>query len=300
MKVPFFSIVIPVYNRSEILEQRVQYLLQQEFTDYEVIIVDDGSTDHPAEKLKLLISSHQNIRLISQINSERGAARNTGIRNSIGEYVVLFDSDDFMHKDHLLKLHNGIIKNNYPDFIATKFNFKDENENTFNSEIQNYKSGVYNYSLFLNGNPLACNISFKRNLKDLKYFVEDRSYSITEDWMFLISNMRNHNLTLLDDVTISMYDHVNRSMKSDNHVIIQRTLKATEWIKENIELSDSELNKLYAHTNYFCGIHTYLDGQRFSSVLFTVKAILKGGIKIKYLSLLAKSILGRKLILKVK
>ncbi len=300
MKIPFFSIVIPVYNRIEILEQRVQYLIQQEFTDYEVIIVDDGSTDHPSEKLKFLISGHPNIRLISQVNSERGAARNNGIRNSIGEYIVLFDSDDFMHNDHLSKLHKGIIKNDYPDFIATKFNFKDENENTFDSEIQKYKSGAYNYSLFLNGNPLACNISFKRNLKDLKYFVEDRSYSITEDWMFLISNMRNHNLILLDDVTISMYDHANRSMKSDNQVIIKRTLKATEWIKENIELSDSELNKLYSYRNYFCGIHTYLDGQRFTSVLFTLKAILKGGIKIKYLSLLAKSILGRKLILKVK
>ncbi len=300
MKIPFFSIVIPVYNRSEILEQRLTYLMKQEFTDFEVIIVDDGSTDHPEKKLASLIEIYPNIRLISQPNSERGAARNNGIRNSEGEYIVLFDSDDFMHKDHLSKLHKGILKNNFPDFIATKFNFRNEDGKIFNSDISNYKEGTYNYSLFLNGNPLACNISFKRNLKDLNYFIEDRSFAIKEDWMFLISNLRNHKLILLDDLTISMFDHSDRSMKSNNKVIVERTIKATEWIRNNIDLTVSELNKLYSHRNYFCGIHSYLDGDRTQAISFSIKAIFKGGLKGKYLTLLAKSIVGRKLILKFK
>ncbi|MFZ7115002.1 MAG: glycosyltransferase family 2 protein [Bacteroidota bacterium] len=300
MKIPFFSIVIPVYNRSAIFEQRLTYLLQQEFTDYEVIIVDDGSTDHPEEKLKKFFAEYPFIRIISQVNSERGAARNNGIRNSTGEYIVLFDSDDFMHKDHLEKLHRGIIKNNYPDFIATKFNFRNEEGKVYRSGLEKYNAGIYDYALFLEGNPVACNICFKKSLKDLKYFVEDRNFAIKEDWMFLISNMRNHKLVLLDDVTISMYDHADRSMKSDNRLIVQRTIKATEWIKDHVELKDAELKKLYAHRNYFCGIHSYLDGERIPAIRYALKAIFKGGLKKNYLVLFVKSILGRKLILKIK
>ncbi len=300
MKIPFFSIVIPVYNRSEIFVQRLTYLMKQEFTDFEVVIVDDGSTDHPEKKLAPIMEIYPNIRLITQANSERGVARNNGIRNSKGEYIVLFDSDDFMHKDHLSKLHKGILGNNFPDFIATKFNFRNEEGKDFNSDIINYKEGIYDYTLFLNGNPLACNVSFKRSLKDLTYFIEDRTYAIKEDWMFLISNLRNHKLILLDDLTISMFDHIDRSMKSDNNVIIERTIKATEWIRNNVELTPSELNKLYSHRNYFCGIHSYLDGNRIQAISFSVKAMFKGGLKSKYLTLLAKSIVGRRLILKLK
>ena len=300
MKLPFFSIIIPVYNRSQILEQRLSYLLKQEFTDYEVIVIDDGSSDAPEEKLKSLLEKNPNVRIIRQPNSERGAARNNGIRNATGEYIVLFDSDDFMHSDHLLKLRSGILKNNSPDFIATKFNFCNESGNTYNSEIQNYQAGIYDFSLFLNGNPLACNICFKRNLSNLVYFEEDRNYAIKEDWMFLISNMKQHSLVLLDDVTISMYDHADRSMKSNNKTIIERTMKATEWIRNRLSLSDSEISKLYSHMNYFCGIHSYLEGERSKSILFSFKAMKYGGLKKKYLLLLAKSIVGRKIILKVK
>jgi glycosyltransferase involved in cell wall biosynthesis len=286
MKMPFFSIVIPVYNRSEILEQRLTYLLKQDFNDFEVVIVDDGSSDMVAEKLKPILMAFPNVRIIRQNNSERGAARNNGIRNSKGEYIVLFDSDDFMHHDHLSKLHLGITKHSQPDFIATKFNFKDENGKTYDSEIRKFKTGEYDYRLFLNGNPLACNIAFKRNLKDLIYFNEDRNYSIKEDWMFLISNLKNHKLLLLDDVTISMFDHADRSMKSDNKIIIQRTLLATEWIKENISLSPSELDKLYSHRNYFCAIHSYLENERMNAIRFSLKSIVKGGLKRNiYLSL---------------
>jgi len=300
MKGPFFSIVIPLYNRSELFKDRLNTILQQDYRDFEVIIVDDGSTDNPELVLKSVLEKNVNVFLIRQQNSERGAARNTGIKNAKGIYIVLFDSDDFMHKDHLLKLHLGIIENKYPDFIATKFNFQTESGKIVNSEIQNYKKGIYDYKLFLNGNPLACNICFKKDIPDLILFEEDRNYAIKEDWMFLITNLKNHNLILLDATTISMYDHPMRSMKSDNDVIIARTIRAVEWIKNHISLSDTEVRHLYSHQNYFCGIHAYLEGDRKSSISYSTKALLKGGLKLKYLTLLAKSIIGRKLILKAK
>ncbi len=298
MNLPFFSIVIPVYNRTEMLLRSLKYLLQQTFLSYEIIIIDDGSNEDVESIIRREIKSEITIKVLRQENFERGAARNKGIKNSSGEYVVIFDSDDYMHSDHLSILHEGIIANNYPNFIATKFNFIDEREKTYPSSISEIPAGRYDYKLFLNGNPLACNICFKKNIPDLIYFEEDRKFSIKEDWMFLISNLKGHQLVLLPESTISMYDHEGRSMRSGNQSIINKTKIAVEWIKSHVILSVNEINQLEAHKNYFCSIHSYLDGERKSALKYAMSAIIKGGIKMKYISILIKSIIGRKILLK--
>jgi glycosyltransferase involved in cell wall biosynthesis len=300
MSQPFFSIVIPVYNRTDMFLRSLKLLLEQTFQSYEIIIIDDGSKDNVESIVSHEIKTNISIKVIRQENAERGAARNRGIRNSKGEYVVIFDSDDFMHNNHLAVLHNGIIANNYPDFIATKFNFIDTNDKTYTSDVSKLQPGKYDYKLFLSGNPLACNICLKRNNPDLIYFEEDRNYAIKEDWMFLISNLRKSEVIILPETTISMYDHEGRSMRSGNQAIINKTLMAVEWIKNKVNLSTHEINRLEAHKNYFCGIHAYLDGDRTSAIKYSIGSIRKGGIRMKYLSLLLKSILGRKLILKLK
>lgn len=293
---PFFSIVIPVFNRSEILHHTITSVLNQSMPDFEIIIVDDGSTDNTKAVLKDYASKKENIKLIQQENRERGAARNNGLRNSSGEYVIFFDSDDVMHEDHLQTLYENIIDLDSPLFIATKFDFFNEKGKHYFSDIQQYKKGFYDYRLFLNGNPLACNICVRKNNSQLQHFEEDRKYAVKEDWLFLLQNLREQKMFLVDKVTISMYDHSKRSMKSNNQELIHKTRLAFEWIVNKIKLSAEEINTLQAHVNYFCGIHSYLDGEKRSSVDFALKAMKAGGIKIKYLLLLIKSIIGRKII----
>jgi GalNAc5-diNAcBac-PP-undecaprenol beta-1,3-glucosyltransferase len=299
MSSPFFSIVIPVYNRGEILVDRLTYLFNQTFKDFEVLIIDDGSKGFIEEVLRSLLGIHSNLRVIRQDNKERGAARNLGIHNSLGEYVILFDSDDWMHKDHLAALYAGIEKNNQPDFIATKFNFKNADGKVYDSDICTYHPGEYDFRLFLNGNPLACNICFRREQDNLILFEEDRNYAIKEDWMFLISNLRHNKLILLNDVTISMFEHEDRSMRSGNKKIIEKTIHATEWIRARIDLTGRETLQLFAHRDYFCGIHSYLDNDRKHAIKFSLSAMRSGGIKKKYVVLLIKSIIGRKIIKKI-
>lgn len=300
MNQPFFSVVIPVYNRSELLVRSLQHLLHQTFKSYEIIIIDDGSKENIESIVKNNIQSEISIKILRQENLERGAARNNGIRNAIGEYVVLFDSDDFMQSNHLEILFSGINKYNYPNFIATKFNFVDIKERTYFSDISKLPAGKYNYKLFLEGNPLACNICLKRKNSNLLYFEEDRTFAIKEDWMFLMSNLKNDFLTLLPETTITMFDHQDRSMRSGNQAIIYKTFQAVDWIEKNVSLSKDEVRQLEAHKNYFCSIHAYLDGDKAESIKYSLESIRKGGIKVKYLSMLLKSILGRKIILKIK
>ena len=88
---PKVSVVIPTYNRADFICDAIESVLAQTYKDYEVIVVDDGSTDNTREVLK---KYGDRIKYIYQENKRQGAARNTGIKNSTGEYIAFLDSDD--------------------------------------------------------------------------------------------------------------------------------------------------------------------------------------------------------------
>jgi glycosyltransferase involved in cell wall biosynthesis len=94
MTPPLVSIIIPTYNYGHLVGQAVESALAQTYSQIEVIVVDDGSTDNTAEQLRPYGSR---IRVISQANQGLSAARNTGIREARGEWVALLDSDDAFH-----------------------------------------------------------------------------------------------------------------------------------------------------------------------------------------------------------
>lgn len=104
----FFSIIIPTYNRVNFLPKAIESIIEQSFSDWEIIIINDGSTDNSREIIEQY--SDERIKYIYQENSERSAARNNGIQNGKGEYVIFLDSDDYLFKDFLVNLYNEIVK----------------------------------------------------------------------------------------------------------------------------------------------------------------------------------------------
>lgn len=98
MHASLVSVVIPTYNRARYLAEAIESLLGQTYTDFEVIVVDDGSTDETPDVAARYSSE---VRYVRQSNSERGAARNHGLRLARGEYVAFLDSDDFWKPDKL-------------------------------------------------------------------------------------------------------------------------------------------------------------------------------------------------------
>ena len=96
------SVVIPLYNKEKSITTTLESVLAQTYTDYEVVVVDDGSTDNSANIVRKLVN--EKIRLISQPNGGVSAARNTGIMSANGEYVAFLDGDDIWDKDFLKEL----------------------------------------------------------------------------------------------------------------------------------------------------------------------------------------------------
>lgn len=90
---PTVSVIIPTYNRAALLVEALESVLAQSFQDFEVIIVDDGSNDDTAERLKPYLTDDR-VRYFCQSNGGPARARNYGIRGAFGEYIALLDSDD--------------------------------------------------------------------------------------------------------------------------------------------------------------------------------------------------------------
>lgn len=103
-----FSIIIPTYNRAAFLPKAIESVLSQTYTDWELIIVDDGSTDNTKDVVAQYSDSR--IRYIYQDNAERSAARNNGIAQANGDFVCFMDSDNYMKSDRLEKLSAFIAK----------------------------------------------------------------------------------------------------------------------------------------------------------------------------------------------
>lgn len=100
---PFFSVVIPVYNRAHLLRRTLDSVLTQTFGDFEIVLVDDGSTDDPKAVVDAV--GDPRIRYIRQCNKGGGAARNAGIDAARAPYVALLDSDDEFLPHHLAAMH---------------------------------------------------------------------------------------------------------------------------------------------------------------------------------------------------
>ena len=95
------SVVIPLYNKESSIKDTLHSVLSQNFNDFEVVIVNDGSTDNSVSRVEEYTKKYFNIRLINRLNGGLSAARNTGLKEAKGEYVWFIDSDDWIEKNCL-------------------------------------------------------------------------------------------------------------------------------------------------------------------------------------------------------
>lgn len=122
MTIPTFSVVVPLYNKADSVVAAVNSVLVQTFTDFELIVVDDGSTDDGLQAVAALKDAR--IRVIAQINGGVSRARNAGIAAARAPYVALLDADDVWHGDFLQRIYT-LIKA-YPEAAAyaTQYAFR--------------------------------------------------------------------------------------------------------------------------------------------------------------------------------
>jgi glycosyltransferase involved in cell wall biosynthesis len=270
---PFFSIIIPTYNRADLISTTLRSVQMQEFADFEVLVVDDGSKDNTAAVVRPFLADTR-FQYLPKANAERGAARNYGLERAQGEYAIFLDSDDLFHPNHLATLHAAIIDSQpRPNFIATKYDF-DRDGKRRPSDLGALPAGPLRLETFLQGNALACNICVRRQNPQLFRFEEDRRYAAIEDWMFLLENTQHGDVVqLVDALTLTMNDHDQRSMRADNQGLIRRLELAAGWMQEHLTLTLAQRRTLLGRLYYLCAIHAHIDGYQAQAMQFAWRAM---------------------------
>ncbi len=113
-----FSIIVPIYNVEKYLDDCVKSILNQKFTDFELILVDDGSPDNCGAMCDDYAKTDERVKVIHKPNGGLADARNAGLDEAKGEYIIFIDSDDGMEGDNALSIINDAIeKYNTPDIL---------------------------------------------------------------------------------------------------------------------------------------------------------------------------------------
>ena len=168
------SIIVPVYNREEVVIRTLDSIKNQMFNDWECLVVDDRSSDNSLKVIERYAEKDLRFKCLSN-NRKKGAqgARNTGVIAAKGEYVVFFDSDDKMHPDFLGKVYQKIIAED-ADICGSFLTLLDENEKNIGAIT--HKGYGYIHKDIVKGKTYFCNDSTlikRQKLLDISLLDED-------------------------------------------------------------------------------------------------------------------------------
>lgn len=146
------SIIIPVYNVKLYLDNCIQSVIQQSYTDFECILVDDGSTDGSSEICDQWAEKDNRIIIVHQPNGGVSSARNKGLEQAKGEYICFIDSDDWVDVDYLSAMINN-LKEKETDLIIcglTQEIQRRELHRLYTSTVTKFRVRLQSYKLFCN------------------------------------------------------------------------------------------------------------------------------------------------------
>lgn len=186
----FFSVIIPVYKVEQYLPQCMASVLSQTFSDFEVILIDDGSPDNCPALCDEYAEKDSRVHVIHKENGGLSSARNAGLAAAKGEYVTFLDSDDYWYSDTVLQALYGVISGCKSDVIVTKLVKLYQGELTPSPEFSHSDFESEDYAARLTQlvdaqlyDCSACNKVFRRSLaveNDLNFTLGVRSEDI--DW----------------------------------------------------------------------------------------------------------------------
>ena len=218
MHAPQVSIIIPIYNSSDYLERCIQGVLDQTFRDFELILIDDGSTDNSYNICKKWSSQDDRIKIFQQQNSGASSARNLGLNVSIGEWVLFVDSDDSILPNYCQNLYNAVIARN--DIVLAISGLQVVRNNKYaekrdfpklDCSLQDYETIFGKIKLHKHG--FSVSKLYNRELIEQFHLRFDEKICIAEDCMFMLnylmlcSTIKDSKIAFLDQCDYLYHIH---------------------------------------------------------------------------------------------
>ncbi len=258
------SVIIPTYNRENLIERSVRSVLNQTYENLEVIVVDDGSTDNTEEVVKSI--RDERIIYFKQKNGGAAMARNTGVTLATADYIAFHDSDDVWREDKLLK-QMQFLKDN-PEYGMVYSNFKfhrlDGNSYSVPEDIKpiGQLSGDIFLTVLINNTVGAPTMVIRKELfEEIGGFNE--ALSCLEDWDFAIRFAENFYVGYIDEDLMDAYQQTNGvSSNGKDYFDIRCGMickyKDVLWKNGLFDLVIGDLFKLAEKNNYLSQVKQIL------------------------------------------
>lgn len=274
--VPFFSIVVPVYNCEKYLKQGIESVLKQTYQSWELILIDDGSTDMSGEICDNFVADSR-VKVVHQKNGGELVARSKGLLLATGTYVICLDADDFFDID-CLEVVKRAIEISESDLIFFGLRYVGARQGDFRSTLR--PENIYSQKTILKEiiettNSSLCNKAIRRTKIENESMAEfnksNKRLSISADYMQIINILCNVDTAyILDDILYNYCIHEKSLSQSVSIENIFDEEYVVEYVIEQLKkhsLLDEEIQKII-HVDYLKVICSKLE-----------RLFMKGGIK---------------------
>jgi glycosyltransferase involved in cell wall biosynthesis len=272
----FFSIVVPVYNRASHLPKALNSILAQNYNNFEVVIVDDGSTDNTKSIAGEFVTKDQRIKYFHKKNEERSIARNYGIAHAQGEYIGFLDSDDVLYPNHLTVANELLTATRFPEVGHLGFEFMNESGEIISrrDHFENDYREKLIHENFLHGNA----IFIRRDVTQKINFIPEASAILSEDWYLWLRLAARYPFHFDNRVTSAVIHHDERSLLNINpDKLIASTNVVVEYLKKDeafVKVYNRKVGYHFAnHYTFLTLILSLTKSRRVDTILFLLKAI---------------------------
>lgn len=259
---PLFSIIVPVFNSEQYIEKCIDSILKQTFSDFEIVIVNDGSTDSSLEICQEIAKKDKRIRVFTQKNMGASAARNLGLKKATGDYVQFVDADDTITVDCLESIARLVQQYNNPDVIEYRLRYISPkgDEKILGTTLQ---PGVYERS-FIQDSFLPVHLFCKedtalyyniynvlrfirRELLEAKNLHFNSKIRRWEDWLFAIKVFNSaNNMVVTQDVLYNYIGHEEGGLGG------RYNAETYKYVIEALREIDSEFMSKYEMNGEYC------------------------------------------------
>lgn len=147
---PKISVIVPVYNGDQYLRQCLESLLKQIFTDFEIMVVNDGSADFSYQICQEFAHQDSRVRVFNQTNQGQAVARNLALAHARGEYITFVDADDYVVERYLVALYQAALEQDAEVVVGEYFRYGDAEKKWYYHVFEkDYQVAVYEGNTFL-------------------------------------------------------------------------------------------------------------------------------------------------------
>lgn len=260
---------MPVFNREKFLPKSISSVLRQTFTDFELLCINDGSTDESERIILEFCKKDERVKYFYHENKGKCIARNTGIKNSKGKWICFLDSDDIYLDNHLSVLYNMI--NNHKEYNAFATDqLISGNRKKYISAKLNQDNYIIKINDVIRSNPLTPN-QLCYNKEEISIFFPSENIPIAEDWLFVRQLTLKNNILKSNIPTNEVILHEGRTMNMPAKEIAKWNEYAAHYFVNHNQINVDLKRKILASTYILCANIVLSDKRKKDAINYLLK-----------------------------